>query len=166
MVDDTTITLDDVDRGVLHLLQKDARNTTAEEMAEQVGVSASTVRNRIEKLEEGGVIRSYRPVIDYERANLPLHVLFICTVQSQERREMARKVLNVKGVIGVKEMITSVENLHVETVGIDTNDLVRITDTLQEMALEIRSAELMKEEHAQPFDFHLGPRPPTDRSEE
>lgn len=166
MVDDTTITLDEVDRGVLHLLQKDARNTTAEEMAEQVGVSASTVRNRIEKLEEGGVIRSYRPVIDYERANLPLHVLFICTVQSQERREMARKVLSVKGVIGVKEMITSVENLHVEAVGLDTTDLVRITDTLQEIGLQIRSAELMKEEYVQPFDFHLGPRSATDRPEE
>lgn len=153
---DETVELDDVDRGILHLLQEDARNTTAEEMAERVGVSASTVRNRIEKLETGGIIRGYRPVIDYERANLPLRVLFICTVRSREREEMAHEVMNVKGVITVKEMITSVENLHVEAVGTDTTDLVRITDALQEMQLEIRSAELMKEERVQPFNFHLG----------
>lgn len=166
MGDGITIELDDVDRGVLHLLQKDARNTTAEEMAEQVGVSASTVRNRIEKLKEGGVVRGYRPIIDYEQANLPLHVLFVCTVRSQQRKKMAQKALNVKGVIGVKEMITSVENLHVEAVGLDTSDLVRITNVLQEMELEIRSAELMKEEYVRPFDFSLGTRFESARSEE
>lgn len=155
MGDDTSVELDDIDRGVLYLLQEDARNTTAEEMAEQVGVSSSTIRNRIEKLENGGIIRGYRPTIDYERANLPLHVLFVCTVRSAARDEMARKVLNVKGVIGIKEMITSVENLHVEAVGLDTSDLVRITNALQGMELEIRSAELMKEEYIRPFDFSL-----------
>ncbi|WP_336343909.1 Lrp/AsnC family transcriptional regulator [Halalkalicoccus ordinarius] len=153
---DDSVALDDVDRGVLHLLQVDARNATAEEMAERVGVSASTVRNRISKLEEGGVIQGYRPILDYERANLPLRVLFICTVRARERAEMAQKVMNVKGVITVKEMITSVENLHVEAVGTDTTDLVRITDALQDMELEIRSSELLKGERVQPFNFHLG----------
>lgn len=156
MVADTTVTLDEVDRGVLHLLQQDARNTTAEGIAERVGVSASTVRNRIGKLEEGGVIQGYQPILDYERANLPLRVLFICTVRARERAEMAQKVMNVKGVVIVKEMITSVENLHVETVGMDATDLVRITDALQDMDLEIRSSELLKEERVQPFNFHLG----------
>jgi Lrp/AsnC family transcriptional regulator, leucine-responsive regulatory protein len=156
MGDGTVIELDDVDRGVLHLLQTDARNTTAEEMAERVGVSASTVRNRIEKLENAGVIRGYRPILDYERANLPLRVLFICTVRARERAEMGCEVMNVKGVVTVKEMITSVDNLHVEAVGTDTTDLVRITDALQEMDLEIRSSELLKEERVQPFNFHLG----------
>lgn len=153
------IELDEVDRGVLHLLQMDARNTTAEEMAERVGVSASTVRNRISKLENAGIIQGYRPILNYERANLPLRVLFICTVRARERAKIARKVMNVKGVITVKEMITSVENLHVEAVGTDTTDLVRITDALQEIELEIRSSELLKEERVQPFNFHLGTSP-------
>ena len=72
---------------------------------------------------------------------------------------MAHEVMNVKGIVTVKEMITSVENLHVEAVGTDTTDLVRITDALQDMELEIRSSELLKEEHIQPFNFHLGPPP-------
>lgn len=71
--------LDNVDRGILHLLQVDARNTTAKEIAEKTGVAASTVRNRIEQLEANGVITGYHPKIDYEAANLPLKVLFVIT---------------------------------------------------------------------------------------
>lgn len=41
--------LDNVDRGILHLLQLDARNTTAQEIGDKTGVSPSTVRNRIDR---------------------------------------------------------------------------------------------------------------------
>lgn len=44
--------LDGIDEGILYLLQRDARRITTKEMTEQVGVSASTVRNRIDRLEE------------------------------------------------------------------------------------------------------------------
>lgn len=46
--------LDYVDRGIRHLLQVDARNTTAQEIAEKTGVSATTVRNRIDDLRTVG----------------------------------------------------------------------------------------------------------------
>jgi DNA-binding Lrp family transcriptional regulator len=48
-----------------------------DEIAEEVDVSASTVRNRIDRLEEAGVIEGYYPKINYERANFPLHVLLL-----------------------------------------------------------------------------------------
>ena len=57
--------LDDVDRGILYALQRDARNVT---IAEEVDVSASTVRNRIGRLEDIGVIEGYYPKINSERA--------------------------------------------------------------------------------------------------
>jgi hypothetical protein len=46
--------LDDVDRGIRHRRQVEARNTTAGEIAEKVGGSAGTVRNRIDILEADG----------------------------------------------------------------------------------------------------------------
>lgn len=57
--------LDDVDRGLLHLLQLDARNNTTAEMAEQVDVSATTVSNRIQQMEEENIIDGYAPKIMY-----------------------------------------------------------------------------------------------------
>ncbi|UPV77100.1 winged helix-turn-helix transcriptional regulator (plasmid) [Halorussus limi] len=49
--------LDEVDRGILFALQRDARNTTIDEIPSNVEVAASTVRNRISNLEEAGVIK-------------------------------------------------------------------------------------------------------------
>ena len=73
----TGIELDEVDRSILHGLQADARTTTAEEMGEKAKVSASTIRNRIKRLEDAGVIEGYHPHIDYEAANYQLHLFII-----------------------------------------------------------------------------------------
>ncbi|WP_227356864.1 Lrp/AsnC family transcriptional regulator [Haladaptatus salinisoli] len=47
--------------GILRILREDARQTTAQEIADTVGVSASTVRNRIDQLEAEGIVRGYHP---------------------------------------------------------------------------------------------------------
>jgi Lrp/AsnC family transcriptional regulator, leucine-responsive regulatory protein len=67
-----------------------ARTTTAEEMGEKAGVSASTVRNRIERLENAGVIEGYHPHIDYEAANYQLHIFVICRVPSASTLPVVR----------------------------------------------------------------------------
>lgn len=69
--------LDETDRGILYLLQQNARETTAAEIAEAVGVSAGTVRNRIDRLEEQGVLEGYIPDIDYETAGFELHIFHV-----------------------------------------------------------------------------------------
>ena len=72
---DETFELDETDRGILFLRQDDARHNTTEEIAEAVGVSSSTVSNRIQAMEEGGVIDGYGPYVSYDRADIPLHML-------------------------------------------------------------------------------------------
>ena len=99
------IRLDDVDRGILHALQQDARSSTAAEMGETVGVSASTVRNRIQRLEEAGVITGYNPDIDYEQANYQLHVIIVCRAPPSERSELADRVMDVTGVVTVRRTV-------------------------------------------------------------
>lgn len=148
--------LDGVDRGILFLLQRDARNTTAQEIAEQVGVSASTVRNRIAELESGGVIEGYFPAINYEAANFPLRVMFVVSASPSERGKFVDRLLGIRGVIAVREMITGHRNLHVEVIGIDTADITRMTDAIHELGVQIESSEIMKQSRSQPFDhFHM-----------
>jgi len=146
--------LDNVDRGVLHHLQLDARNTTAQEIAETIGVSPSTVRNRIEQLEEDSVIMGYHPEIDYEAANLPLRVLFVCTVPATERASYVERMLDIQGVVDVREMLTGRRNIHVEVVGTSTEDITRITDTLHELGTTVESSEIMRQRRMQPFDHY------------
>lgn len=148
--------LDGVDRGILYLLQRDARNTTAQEIADQVGVSASTVRNRIDALEEGGVIEGYFPAINYEAANFPLRVMFVVSASATKRSSFVDRLLGIRGVIAVREMITGHRNIHVEVIGTDTGDITRITDAIHELGVQIESSEIMKQSRTQPFDhFHM-----------
>ena len=112
--------LDDVDRSVLYMLQRDARNTTAQEIADRAGVSASTVRNRIDQLEADGIIQGYHPEINYEAANLPLQVTFIVSAPPAKLEEHSEKLRGIQGVIDVREMLTGRRNLHVDVVGTST----------------------------------------------
>ena len=57
--------LDERDLHIIAALQEDARATYAD-VAARVGMSASAVHERVRKLEHGGVIRSYRAVVDPE----------------------------------------------------------------------------------------------------
>jgi DNA-binding Lrp family transcriptional regulator len=50
--------VDQLDRRILNILRRDAR-TPYTEIAEQVGTSEGTVRNRVERLQEDGVIERF-----------------------------------------------------------------------------------------------------------
>ena len=146
--------LDNVDRGILYMLQKDARNTTSEDIADKTGVSASTIRNRLDRLEGDGIVEGYHPKIDYEAANLPLRVMFIITAPPKQRSDIVNKLLDIQGVVDVREMITGNRNIQTEVVGRDTSDIVRITDAIHDLGVEVESSEIMKRQKVQPFN-HL-----------
>jgi Lrp/AsnC family leucine-responsive transcriptional regulator len=60
---------DQLDLEILVALQADARATFAD-VARQVGLSPSSVHERVRKLERSGVIRGYRAVVDPESVGL------------------------------------------------------------------------------------------------
>lgn len=63
--------LDPKDRMIVASLERNARLTYAE-IAAQTGLSASTVHERVRKLEGRGVVRGYRADVDLEAAGLPI----------------------------------------------------------------------------------------------
>lgn len=147
--------LDDVDQGILYLLQRDARHITTQEMGDRVGVSSSTVRNRIEKLEEEGIIRGYYPDVDYDRAGLQLHVEIICSAPNPRREQLADEAREVDGVISIREVLNGRENVQIDAVGTDSDDVARITDELCDVGLEVVNTKLIKDTFVQPFN-HFG----------
>ena len=50
--------MDDLDREILNILRRDAR-TPYTEIADQVGTSEGTIRNRVERMVESGVIERF-----------------------------------------------------------------------------------------------------------
>jgi len=69
MLVDDPIKLDEIDAQLLEELQRDCKTPLAK-LGERVGLSAPSVMERIRKLEQGGVIRSYEAVVDGRRVGL------------------------------------------------------------------------------------------------
>jgi Lrp/AsnC family leucine-responsive transcriptional regulator len=70
--------VDERDLDILAALQDDARATYAD-VAQRVGLSASAVHERVRKLEQAGVIKGYRAVIDPGAVGLLVTALVAAT---------------------------------------------------------------------------------------
>lgn len=157
--------LDNVDKGILYLLQQNARSNTTTEIADKVAVSSSTVGNRITKLEETGVIRGYYPLVDYQKSGLSHHLLLTATVPLEEQGAMADEIMNVVGVVSVRELLSNNANMSVELVGSDREDIERSLNELNDIGVEIERTEIMKRERLQPYN-HFGKKFTTERDTE
>ncbi|WP_136717937.1 Lrp/AsnC family transcriptional regulator [Halorientalis salina] len=147
-----TVELDDLDRHIIYRLQHDARNTSASTIAEEKGVSPSTVRNRINRLEEADVIKGYHLDVDYERTGFQLHTLIVCNAEIPEREELCREALEIEGVVAIREVMTGSENVHVEVVGGDGDDLSRIGRELDALGLEVVDEDLIRNEYVHAYE--------------
>lgn len=68
------ISLDDSDKAILKLLQKDA-SLSHQEISRQIGVSATSVWRRIKNLEEVGVIKGRVALLDPKKIGMQVCVL-------------------------------------------------------------------------------------------
>jgi DNA-binding Lrp family transcriptional regulator len=146
--------LDELDRCILYLLQRDARGTTSRDVAARMDVSPSTVRKRIDRLEAEGLIEGYRAQVNYGRAGYQLRFQIVCTAPIPEREALADRALSVPGVVTVREVATGEENVLVSAVAADTDDLTRIAGALSDLGLAVSDEQLIRDERSRPFhDF-------------
>ncbi|MFC6837249.1 Lrp/AsnC family transcriptional regulator [Halomarina ordinaria] len=143
--------LDEIDRRIVYELMRDARNTSAPTIAEAVNVSPGTIRNRINQLEEHGVITGYTAEIDFERADGQLTNLYVCNAPVSERKVLAQEASAIPGVINVRELMTGRRNLHVVAVGEDTEHLRRIARALSRLGIELEDETLVEAETHSPY---------------
>jgi DNA-binding Lrp family transcriptional regulator len=143
--------LDEIDQRVIHALMADARNTTATSIAEGLNVSDETVRNRIKRLEEEGVIQGYTATVDFERAGGRLTSVYMCTVPAADREQLALAARSIPGVVNVRVLMAGRRDLQVVAVGEDTEDLRGIARSLSELDIQIEDEELVQTEIRSPY---------------
>ena len=97
----TTINLDETDRRILRALQASGR-LSIQELAEQVGLSASPVARRVRILEESGVLTGYAALID--EAVLGFGVSVFVSVQLDRQVDQALEVFEA-AVRGFPEVV-------------------------------------------------------------
>jgi len=151
------VQIDSVDEQILFYLSQEARHTSAPDIAEKVDVSAPTVRNRIRRLEEEGVLRGYHADIDYQKVSGRLTNHYVCSTGNRDREEMAQRVLDVPGVINVREIMSGKGDLRITVVGTDTDDLTRIAQGITSLGIEIDDEDLVHREYFHPY-APFGPR--------
>jgi DNA-binding Lrp family transcriptional regulator len=84
-----TAHLDQFDRKILALLQADARLTN-NDLSERVNLSPSQCSRRRQRLEEGGIIRGYRAVLDRDRLGFSLVNVISVTLATHNRDNAQR----------------------------------------------------------------------------
>ena len=73
--------MDEKDKLILSLLQKDGR-MTASEMAEKVDLSVPAVTERIRKLTEGSVLKEFRAVVDAKKVGYDVTAYILLDMSS------------------------------------------------------------------------------------
>ena len=73
--------MDDVDKKILSIIQKDA-TIPLSELSKKVGLSKTPSWNRIRKMEEEGIIKSRVTVLDNKKINLSIVVFLSVSVSS------------------------------------------------------------------------------------
>ena len=85
--------LDDIDLGLLELLQRHGR-TSQHDLAQAVGLSSPAVGERLRKLEERGIIRNYTVVVDPRKVGLDVTAfIFVGINGSRHYPEFRERVM-------------------------------------------------------------------------
>lgn len=103
--------LDSTDIRILHCLQHDGRISN-QELAERVSLSPSACLRRLRNLEDSGIVRGYRPVLDAERLGVELEALVHVSMRQDEADWHERFVEQLQGwpEVGSAYIVTGASN--------------------------------------------------------
>lgn len=90
--------IDDLNWSILEELQKNARLSTTE-IGRRVGLSAPAVADRIEKMEECGIIQGYHTQVDFDKLDLTIRAFILFKNNSLRHGEMITLINSIPEVI-------------------------------------------------------------------
>ena len=129
--------LDDTDRSIIEVLERDAR-TSLRRIAEEVDVSLGTVSNRVKKLEENGVIKDYRVILDSEKVGWNLNVVIGLRIQKGRLIEIQEKIARDNRVYGVYDVTGEFDSMVIARAR-DRSDLDDLSKNVLSMDGVVRS---------------------------
>jgi Lrp/AsnC family transcriptional regulator for asnA, asnC and gidA len=91
----TDIRLDEVDIKILRILQKDGRISYAD-LARKVGAPQSTVRFKVKKLIEAGVIRRIMAILDPAKVGYKVTLIMLLKVDPKMSSEIFKSISSMK----------------------------------------------------------------------
>ena len=83
--------MDEVGLRILELLEQDAKASYAD-IGKRVGLAASSVHDRVRKMEKAGVIKGYRAEADFDRVGLPITAIVSLALRPASPTDIPAKV--------------------------------------------------------------------------
>ena len=120
--------MDQLNRGILECLQKNARFSHAE-IGRIVGISSPAVNERIKKMEDAGVIRGYRTEVSSFECGYQLRAIITVRAFMGKLKPFLDQVKGFDEVVNCYR-ITGNENIVMEVVLVDQKHLERFIDKL------------------------------------
>ncbi len=93
--------MDTIDKEILTILQARARMKKSE-MARELDIPATTLQERIRRLEESGVIKEYRADIDPEKIGMAVQAFVAVTLDRHEATDIRRFERSIKSIANIK----------------------------------------------------------------
>lgn len=87
--------MDDVDLRIMELLEENGR-LSHEELSKLLHISRPAVHQRVAKLEKNGVIKGYRGIIDWRKAEQKIKALIFVKARCQNFKEIAEMIVDLR----------------------------------------------------------------------
>jgi DNA-binding Lrp family transcriptional regulator len=133
--------IDNINKKILYLLQKDARKTY-KDIANELKRSETTIRDRIKAMERTGIIQGYTALINKTALGLNFFaIIYINPVNSSDLDDVTIKIKKVKNVMRVYQ-ISGAHRLAIFMVAPSYRDLKEIIRT-QLLPLGLKDDEIV-----------------------
>lgn len=121
----------DLDDALLQHLQQNARVTIAQ-LSRRLGVSRSTVTDRVERLEQRGIIRGYTVVLGEEAARRRVRAHIMVNVSTGQSSSLVRELRRMPSILRAYA-VSGIYDLIVVAEADSTEDLDEVLDRVREL---------------------------------
>ncbi|MFC7235377.1 HTH-type transcriptional regulator Lrp [Halosegnis marinus] len=97
------MTYENLDQKLVNALLRDGR-ASLRSLAEQLGVSVTTVSNHISDLEEEGIITGYTPVVDYDKLGYDVTAVIQLKCEGSALPDITERLREHKQMVSVYEV--------------------------------------------------------------
>ena len=97
------MTYDNLDLKIINLLLEDGR-ASLRSLAEELGVSVTTVSNHLDEMEERGVIEGFKPVINYSEIGYTVTCVLMIKAKGDVLEELVEELRGIDSFINVYEV--------------------------------------------------------------
>jgi len=132
--------LDRIGLEILSALQEDGRITFSE-LGKRVGLSSPAISERVRRMEEAGIIKGYRAIVDPEKLGYPITAAVRLSA-SRERQEDLLAFLKGRKEVLSCERVTGADSFLLKVIVTNVSHLESLLDLLSKFGQPVTSIVL------------------------